>query len=375
MRPRDQAAHVLEIDFDVIFFLVTVVLIMMGTVMILSSSFFISKERLGSGLGLFARHLAHLVVGAVAMIAAMAVDYRRLARGKLVYALVACAVILLVCCFIPGIGRAGGHAKRWVDLGFFVVQASEFAKLSLVLYFAYHLSRKSRLMHDFSRGALPLLLVVAVVCLLIFAEPDFGTAATVGLWSLGMLVMGGMPLKHLLVLCGTVLPLGLVGLLWEPYRRVRIITFLDPWKDMLGSGYQIIQSMVAFANGGVLGAGLGEGSQKLFYLPEPHTDFILAVVGEETGFLGVLLVTCLFGLWIWRGFSIAQATNDAFGYYAALASVSLVGLQAIINMGVELCLLPTKGLPLPFFSYGGSTLISTMSLCGLVLSVSRRARL
>jgi len=230
-------------------------------------------------------------------------------------------------------------------------------------------------MDDFHRGPLPLLLVVAAVCLLILIEPDFGTAATIGAWSVIVLFMSGMSRKHLAALVCAALPVAAVAMVMEPYRRSRITAFLDPWKDMLGSGYQAVQSMASFASGGLFGTGLGEGSQKLFYLPAPHTDFILAVLGEETGFVGVTLVACLFAAWVWRGFSIALATKDSFGHYMVLACVSLVGLQAILNMGVALCLLPTKGLPLPFFSYGGSTLVSTLLMCGLVLSVSRRARL
>ena len=220
-----------------------------------------------------------------------------------------------------------------------------------------------------------MLAVVAVMCLLIFIEPDFGTAAAIGIWSVMLLFMAGMRWKHLLILMGIGIPVGLIAMFWESYRRARLTIFLDPWKDMLGCGYQIVQSMVAFATGGFFGSGLGSGTQKLFYLPAPHTDFILSVIGEELGFVGVFLVAVLFGIWIWRGFTIAQATNDSFGFHLVIASVCLIGLQACLNMGVALSLLPTKGIPLPFFSYGGSPLLSTMCICGLILSVSRRARL
>jgi cell division protein FtsW len=375
MRTWDQAAHRVEVDFDAVFFITTAALAVMGTVMVFSSSYFVSKEIYSSGLAMTARHAAHMALGIVAMFALMAIDYRILSDRRIVFGALVLGVASLVCCFMPVIGHSGGHSRRWVGFGPMVFQASEAAKISLVIFFSHHLSRKSGLMGDFAKGPLPVLIIVSIVCALIFFEPDFGTAATIGMWTLAMLFMGGMAPRHLLILIGSCVPVGLWGLLSEPYRRARITAFLDPWRDPLDTGYQLIQSMVAFANGGVFGSGLGEGSQKLFYLPAPHTDFILSVVGEEAGFLGVLTVAFLFALWIRRGFSIALATNDSFGYYMVLSSVTLIGIQAVLNMGVALCLLPTKGLPLPFFSYGGSTIVSTLFLCGLVLSVSRRARL
>jgi cell division protein FtsW len=163
-------------------------------------------------------------------------------------------------------------------------------------------------------------------------------------------------------------------MIFEPYRRARLMAFAHPWQDMQGISYQIVQSMVAFANGGFLGSGLGESTQKLFFLPAPHTDFIFSVLGEELGFIGVIFVLCLFGIWLWRGFTIALATNDSFGFFLALSAVSLVALQAIVNMGVAVAAFPTTGVTLPFFSYGGSSLMTVMVTSGIVLSVSRGAR-
>lgn len=367
--------HEREIDFDVVFFLATMALLVLGTVMIFSSSYFVSKELYGNGIAMTKRHLIHLVLGTGMMLFIMSYDYRRLSSGRIILFALVGSAMGLVLCFVPVIGHSGGHSRRWIGISPLIFQASEIAKIALILFMADYLSRKSRNISDFSRGPLPVLCVVAVMCLLIFMEPDFGTAAALLIWSVMLLFMAGMRWKHLLILMGIGIPVGLIGLLWESYRRTRLTIFLDPWKDMLGSGYQIIQSMVAFATGGFFGSGLGEGTQKLFYLPAPHTDFILSVIGEELGFLGVFIVAALFAVWIWRGFTIAQATNDSFGFHLVIASVCLVGLQAILNMGVALSLLPTKGIALPFFSYGGSPLISTMCICGLVLSVSRRARL
>jgi cell division protein FtsW len=367
--------HEREIDFDVIFFLATMALLILGTVMIFSSSYFISKELYGNGNAMTKKHLIHVALGTFVMLGIMSYDYRRLSSGKTILFTLMGSAIALVLCFIPIIGHAGGHSRRWIGFSPFIFQASELAKIALILFIADFLSRKSRNIGDFVKGPLPVLAIVALMCLLIFMEPDFGTAAAIGIWSVMLLFMAGMRWKHLLILMGIGIPIGLIAMSWESYRRTRLTIFLDPWKDMLGCGYQIVQSMVAFATGGFFGSGLGSGTQKLFYLPAPHTDFILSVIGEELGFIGVFLVAALFGIWIWRGFTIAQATNDSFGFHLVIASVCLIGLQACLNMGVALSLLPTKGIPLPFFSYGGSPLLSTMCICGLILSVSRRARL
>ena len=363
-----------EIDFDVIFFFATMALLVMGTVMIFSSSYFISKELYGNGTAMTRKHLIHVVLGTLAMVGIMSTDYRKFCSRPLVLLGLLGSVIALVLCFVPGIGHAGGHSRRWVGIGAFTFQASELVKLALILFVANFFSKKSKNVKDLAT-VVPVLAIVAIMCLLIFIEPDFGTAAAIGIWSILVLFIAGMRWKHLLLILGISIPIGTILMLLEPYRKARLTAFLNPWSDMLGIGYQIIQSMVGFAKGGIFGSGLGEGSQKLFYLPAPHTDFILSVVGEELGFIGVALVAALFGVWIWRGFSIAQATNDAFGFYLVVASVSIVGLQAVLNMGVALSVFPTTGIALPFFSYGGSPLLSTMCICGLILSVSRRARL
>lgn len=375
MRPRHLAEYARDIDFDVVFFLATMALLVLGTVMIFSSSYFVSKELYGNGITMTRKHLFHVILGTLAMLGIMAVDYRKLCNRRLIALALAGSALALVLCFVPVIGHSGGHSRRWVGLGPAVFQASEFAKMALVLFVASYLSRKARSMDDFVRGPLPVLVIVAAMCLLIFIEPDFGTAAAIGIWAVMMLFTAGMRIKHLAIMAGVLVPFVIAAMVLEPYRFARLKAFADPWGDMLGIGYQIIQSMVGFANGGFLGSGLGEGTQKLFFLPAPHTDFILAVVGEELGFVGVLLVAGIFGVWIWRGFTIALATNDSFGYHLVIASVCLIGLQAVLNMGVALSVLPTTGIALPFFSYGGSPLLSTMCICGVILSVSRRARL
>jgi cell division protein FtsW len=373
MRTLDQIVP--EIDFDMVFLLATLMLLVMGTIMIFSSSYFISKEMYGNSFAMIRKHLFHLAVGAVSMGYLIHADYRKFNTRVFIVAVLGAGILACILCFVPGIGVAGGHAKRWIRAPFLTVQASEIMKIALIFYLAYYLCKKSKKMDDYRSGALPVLGVVALSALLIFVEPDFGTAATIGLWSLFILFIAGMRIKHLALTSVLVIPAGIAMMILEPYRRARLLAFRNPWEDMQGIGYQIVQSMVAFANGGLFGSGLGEGTQKLFFLPAPHTDFILSVLAEELGFLGILFVVSLFGVWIWRGYSIALATNDDFGFFLVVSAVSLMGLQAIVNMGVAMSLLPTTGIALPFFSYGGSGLVTAMVASGIVLSVSRRARL
>jgi len=362
-------------EFDFIFLMTTLALLVMGTIMIFSASYFVSKELFGSSIHLMIKHLVHLLLGAILMAGIMKTDYRRFNSRTFILLLLISGIGALIGCFIPGIGLTGGHANRWIHISSFNFQASEAVKVALIFYLASYLAKKAKRVEDFSYGILPALMIIGLCSLLIFIEPDFGTAATIIVWAIAVLFIAGMRWKHLLFLFLAGLPLVVLMMILEPYRRARLLAFMNPWEDMQGIGYQIIQSMVAFANGGIIGSGLGESTQKLFFLPAPHTDFILSVLGEELGFIGLVVVLALFGTWIWRGLSIAKATNDSFGFYLVIASVCLIGLQAIINMGVSMSLFPTTGIALPFFSYGGSTLVTTMLISGIILSVSRRARL
>lgn len=371
---EDAADKKPELSFDVPFMLATLALMVAGTVMVYSASFFLSKEMYGNGSAIILKRLFHLAVGCTVMIAAMFIDYRKVFTRPVIYILLIAGLVSLVMCFIPGVGIMAGHARRWVNLVIIKYQASELMKIAMLVYMSYFLSAKSKNIEVFSVGVFPVLFICSIAAGLILIEPDFGTAGILFVWTVMVLFVAGMRIKHLLVLGAVTLPLGILFMYLEPYRRARLTAFIDPWQDMQGNGYQIIQSMLAFSKGGFFGAGLGEGAQKLFFLPAPHTDFIMAVLGEETGFLGVAVIVALFGIWVWRGLKIAKATNDLFGFFLVVSSVILVGLQAIINIGVAMSLFPTTGIPLPFFSYGGTTLVSTMLACGIILSVSRGAR-
>ncbi|HPW69710.1 MAG: putative lipid II flippase FtsW [Deltaproteobacteria bacterium] len=373
MRTLDQIMP--DMDFDLVFFMATLMLLVMGTVMIFSSSYFISKEVYDDSFAMIGKHLFHLGAGVAVMGYLVRTDYRKFNTRFFVLAALVAGIIACILCFVPGIGITGGHARRWIRVPFLTVQASEIMKISLIFYLAYSLCKKTRKIQNYRYGVLPVLTIVGISALLILVEPDFGTAATIGIWSFFILFIAGMRIRHLVLTLLAILPAGIIMMILEPYRRARLLAFINPWEDMHGIGYQSVQSMVALASGGIFGSGLGEGTQKLFFLPAPHTDFIFSVLGEELGFLGILFIVALFGFWIWRGYTIAMATNDDFGFLLVVSAVSLIGLQAVVNMGVAMSVFPTTGISLPFFSYGGSSLVTAMAASGIVLSVSRRARL
>jgi cell division protein FtsW len=270
-------------------------------------------------------------------------------------------------------------------------QPSEFAKLVLIIYVAHYLAKghetglpmawpKVRVspfryrrvdLGDFLNGLLPLLVVAGLGVGLILLGPDLGTASTLAMVIFLLLFSGGAKLRHLFLLGTLLVPILAYLIMGTPYRRQRWLSYLNPWEDPSDSGFQIIQSFLAFGSGGRLGVGLGEGRQKLFYLPYPHTDFIFSVIGEEMGLIGTLAILCCFMLLVWRGFRLAGQVVDPFGRFLALGIILMIGLAALINLGVVTGLLPTKGLPLPFVSYGGSSLVANMIGIGILLSISR----
>jgi cell division protein FtsW len=277
----------------------------------------------------------------------------------------------LVLVLIPGVGVTVKGARRWLRVGMWTVQPSELMKVGVLLYLAHYLAKKGSRLTDFWRGFMPPLVVVGAIVGLILIEPDMGTAAVIGLVTLGLLFAGGARLGHLMVIGLAALPVLYLLVMRVAYRRQRIMSFLDPWSDPTGSGFQVIQSQLALGSGGLSGVGLGEGRQKLFYLPEPHTDFVLSALGEEAGFLGTIAVLLLLGWFVVRGFAIALEADDPFARYLALGVCFFVGFHTLINVGVITGLLPTKGLTLPFVSYGGSSLVVNMIGTGLLIAVSR----
>jgi cell division protein FtsW len=290
---------------------------------------------------------------------------------RLAYPLWLLSIGLLILVLIPGVGTKVGGAVRWLRFGSLSFQPAEFAKLAVIILLAYSFAKKgTHRLNNFSIGILPHLILVIPVCFLIVLQPDFGTAMMMIALLFIMFFAVGVPVRYLALIGSTASTAAALLIICDGYRRERFMAFIDPWANSTGAGYHIIQSFLAFGSGGLLGTGLGRGTQKLFYLPEPHTDFILSVIGEELGFIGVLILMGLFLTIIFCGIKISIHAYDLFGTYMALGIITLIGLQAVINMGVVMGLLPIKGMPLPFVSYGGTSLVINLISVGILLSIS-----
>src|SRR6185503_5304578 len=345
-------------------------LLALGMTMVLSTSYLHSQERYGDGTYFFRKQLVAMGAGMIALVICAIVPstlYRRFA-----YPLLAVSFIILILVLIPGIGVSRGGARRWLPFPGFAFQPSELAKLSIVFYLAHSMAKKEEFIRTFSVGVLPHLMVSGVFAGLLLLEPDFGTALILTMLLYFMLFIGGVRVSHLLSTALLSLPVLAYVMMTAEYRLRRLMTFLDPWSDATGSGFHIIQSLIAFGSGQLLGRGLGESRQKLFYLPEAHTDFVYSVIGEELGLLGALVVLALFGVIIVRGLRLTAKIEEPFDQYLAFGLTVLLGLQALIHMGVVMGLMPTKGLVLPFISYGGSAMVINLMEAGILLGLSRR---
>jgi cell division protein FtsW len=345
-------------------------LLAVGVTMVLSTSYLYSQERFADGTYFFRKQLIAMGAGLVALVTCSLLPstaYRRLS-----YPLLGLTFVILVLVLIPGIGVARGGARRWLMLPGFAFQPAELAKLAVVLYLAHSLARKEDRIKTFSLGVLPHLIVGGAFSVVLLLEPDFGTALILGALLYLMLFLGGARISHLLATGLMALPLLLYVMLTAEYRLRRLMTFMDPWRDPLSSGFQVIQSLIAFGSGELWGRGLGESRQKLFYLPEAHTDFVFSVIGEELGLLGAWVVLGLFGIIIVRGLRLSSKIEEPFEQYLAFGLTVLLGLQALIHMGVVMGLMPTKGLVLPFISYGGSAMVVNLTEAGILLGLSRR---
>jgi len=341
----------------------------LGVVMVFNASYFYAHDRYGDPYLFFRKHVVALACGTIALAAVSRVRLQWFER--LAYPLALTAVVMLCLLWIPGISVVRGGARRWLALGHFSFQPAEFVKIALVLYLARSIAAKRDRMREFGVGIIPHLVVVGGCVLLVAVQPDFGTAAILVLVLGLMLWGGGARAAHLGGLLLAVLPVIVVTLIYTPYRWRRILAFLDPWRYSQDIAFQLVQSLIAFGSGGVTGVGLGESRQKMFFLPEAHTDFIFALVGEELGVCGALLVLGLFALIGARGFRIAMRHPDPFASLLAFGITLVILLEAVVNVGVVLGLLPTKGLALPFLSYGGSALICTMIQVGILAALSR----
>jgi cell division protein FtsW len=346
-----------------------VLLVFLGLVMVFSASAVMASERFGSAYGFLLRQSAWAAAGFGAMLLLMNLDYKKLRHPALVFGLLGVTAALLAAVFF--LDRSH-NVHRWVRLGPLSFQPSELAKPALILFLAYFLETRTKTLNDLRNTLLPAMAPVLLFCVLIVLQPDLGTSAMCLLIAAAVMFVAGVRLR----LFGyAVLPLlpALYFLVWRvPWRRERILAFLDPFSDPQGRGFHTIQSLIAVGTGGVTGAGLMEGKQKLFYLPEPQTDFIYAVTAEEFGLLGALFVVTLFLIFCLRGFRVAVRAKDPFARLLAVGITSMIGIQAFFNISVVLALLPTKGIPLPFLSYGGSSLLIMLASVGVLLNISKQ---
>ncbi|MFY9372142.1 MAG: stage V sporulation protein E [bacterium] len=357
---------------DFIIFFAAVTLLAIGVIMVFSASSATAAGTRGDAYYYLKRQAMWAGLGTIAMVIFMKIDYRFWRRvGK---PLLFLTLILLLAVLIPSVGREGLGARRWLNFGPVNVQPSEIAKLSLVIYLAGYLSQKGEDIRKFWDGLFPALVLMGGTFLLILRQPDLGTAvALAGTMGL-MLFTAGAKIGHLLGLGLASVPVVVYAILSEEYRARRFFAFLNPEADPLDSGYHIIQSLYALGSGGPVGLGLGRSRQKWYYLPERHTDFIYAIIGEELGFIGAVLVLLLFLLFTWRGYRVAINAPDSFGSLLAVGITSMIGLQALINIGVVTGSLPITGIPLPLISYGGSSLLPSLAAIGILLNISSHCR-
>ncbi|MCP3057981.1 putative lipid II flippase FtsW [Myxococcus sp. K38C18041901] len=360
------------VRFDPILLCAVLALVTMGLVMVYSASAVLAQDKLGDSLYFFKRQVTAAGMGLVAMAVAMKVGWRKLARWA--YPLLLAAIVLLVLVAIPGIGSTAGGARRWIRLPGFSLQPAEVAKFAWVVYLSYSLAKKREKVATFSVGFLPHLALCGILVMLCMLQPDFGSSVLLVFMLFVLLFAAGAKLSYLVGSILLALPLAYVAIASSPYRMKRILAFLDPWAHRHDVGYQVAESLMSIGSGGVSGLGLGDGRQKLFFLPEAHTDFIFAILGEETGLIGVGVLVVLYALVLWRGVRASLAAGESFGTYLGLGISSIIAFQATVNMCVAMGLLPTKGLTLPFVSYGGSSLVVLMGAAGVLLSLSASAQ-
>jgi len=350
-------------------FTIAFTLICIGVVMIYSSSSIYAWEIYKDSMFFIKRHFLFLAIGSLLAFFAMTFDYRLLKKYAKPLLIVSFFLLLLV--LIPGIGREVSGARRWFRFKFISFQPSGLAILAVIIYVADFLSRKGNNIKLFFRGFLPPVMVLGCCAVLILVEPDLGSTILIGLVVFLMLYIAGTRTAYLLSIVLASLPALYLLVFSVPYRRARILSFLNPWVDPKGSGFQIIQSQVALGSGGFFGVGLGHSKQKLFYLPAAHTDFIFSIIGEELGLIGTLGVILLFALFIQQGLKVIKNAADKFGYFLSLGLLLMLSLRAVINIGVSCGFFPTKGLPLPFISYGGSSFIFDMVSVGILINIAR----
>jgi cell division protein FtsW len=357
---------------DFLLVIVTLSLLAVGLIMVYSASAVWASYKFDDSFFFVKRQLLFAGVGVFAMFFIMNIDYWTWRTWAKVLLIVCFVLLILV--LIPGIGVVRNGSRSWIGVGAFSIQPSEFMKLAMIAFLAKFLSERQKMITSFKRGLLPSLSIVFLAFTMIMLQPDLGTGTVMVGTCVVMIFISGARISHFIML-GMVGLVGFAGLvLSAPYRIKRITSFLDPWSDPLGSGFQIIQSLYAIGPGGLFGLGLGQSRQKFFYLPEPQTDFIFAIISEELGFIGATFVLLLFALLLWRGIRISLGAPDLYGSLLAVGIISMIAIQVMINVGVVTGLMPVTGITLPFLSYGGSSLTLMLMAVGVLLNISRYAR-
>jgi len=357
---------------DYTLLIITLLLMATGILMVYSASAIYAQDRYQDSYYFLKREVIFMLAGLVLIFVVKSINYH--IYYKLTYPILITSLLLLVIVFIPGIGHRAGGAQRWIGIAGFTLQPSELAKGAVILFVAYTLAKKKEKMKSFSTGFLPPVIIVGIFLGFILLQKDLGTAFVIALVAMLMLFIGGTRVTYLAAGLIATMPVLYFLIFSVDYRRKRIMAFMNPWEHKMDEGFQIIQSYVAFNAGGLWGKGMGQGKQKLFYLPAAHTDFIFSVIGEELGLIGVFFIITLFLLFMFRGIKIAMRAPDIFGTYLAIGITSLITTQALINFGVVMGLLPTKGLPLPFISHGGTALLVLSVMVGVLLNISSQTQ-
>ena len=353
---------------DSILCVTVAILVLIGIVMVFSSSAAYTEHN--DSFYFLKRQVLWCLLGTGMLLITKNLDYHKL--HQYTYPIMIITFLLLIVVMFPEFSKKVGGARRWLAFGGFSFQPSELAKFTLVLFIAKSLVKRADKLRNFAYGYLPNLIVLGFFFIPILFQPDFGTVMVILAVTCTMLFIAGLRKKFLFLSILAIIPFIALAIYFADYRSRRIIAFLNPWEDPSGAGFQVIQSFYAFGRGGFWGAGLGESSQKLYRLPEAHTDFIFSVIGEELGFVGTTAIVLLFLIFIWRGFLTAYQAKDPFGTHLATGLTLLIGLQAFINLSVASGLLPTKGLTLPFISMGGSSMLVTMLSVGVILNISEQ---
>ena len=358
------------VTYDLKLLFPVLLLVGMGIVMVYSASSALALKKYGSDYFFLKKQAMFSLIGIMVLVTFSYIPFRL--YRVLVYPALAASVVMLAAAAFTSLGVTAGGASRWLQVGPIRFQPSELARMALIVYMAYSMSKKGDLLRDFYVGFLPHFLVLGLFTVLLLVQPDFGSVVIFACLTWIMLFVGGCRITHLLSVVLVLAPMACLFMTQAEYRVRRLMSFLDPWQYPADEGYQIVHSLMAFGTGGITGVGIGKGYQKLFYLPEPHTDFIFSVVGEELGLIGVMVVILLYGIMLMRGIRIARHAQDRFGSFLAMGITVTLGLQVCINMGVALGLLPTKGLTLPFLSYGGTSLLINMAAVGIMMNIGVR---